>query len=88
MLEAVMVFVFFRAKFSRYSRIIRALSQYSFGAYLVHDAVIMLVGKLGLNPLTFSPAVSIPVISVIVFVISFAVSAVLNHIPVLKKYIV
>ncbi|MBR4196811.1 MAG: acyltransferase family protein [Synergistaceae bacterium] len=88
MLEAVMVFVFFRVKFNWPSRIIRALSRYSFGAYLVHVAVIRLVGKFGLNPLTFSPLISIPVISVIVFVISFGISALLNHIPVLNKYIV
>ena len=88
MLEAVMVFVFFRVKFNWPSRIIRALSRYSFGAYLVHVAVIRLVGKFGLNPLTFSPLISIPVISVIVFAVSFAISAVLNQIPVINKYIV
>ncbi len=89
MFEAVSVFVFFKAKFNRPSRIIRALSQYSFGAYLVHVAVIGLItNKLGLNTLTFNPLLSIPVISVIVFVISFGISAALNHIPVLKKYIV
>ena len=88
MCYAVAVFVFFKSKFNYPSRIIRILSQYSFGAYLVHPTMITLVGKLGLNPLTFNPLLSIPVISVILFVTSFAISAVLNHIPVLKKYIV
>ena len=88
LLESVAVFVFFKAIFNRPSKIIRTLSQYSFGMYLVHDAVISSLGKLGLNSLTFSPIVSIPVISVIVFVISFAISAVLNRVPVLRKYIV
>ena len=89
MFEAISVFVFFKAKFNRPSRIIRALSQYSFGAYLVHVAVIgIIINKLGLNTLTFNPLLSIPVISVIVFVISFGISAVLNHIPVINKYIV
>ena len=89
MFESISVFVFFKAKFNRPSRIIRVLSQYSFGAYLVHVAMIgIIMNKLGLNPLMFNPLLSIPVISVIVFVISFGISAVLNHIPVLKKYIV
>jgi len=88
MFESISVFVFFKAKFNRPSRIVLALSQYSFGAYLVHAAVILLVGKLGLNTLAFNPLLSIPVISVIVFVISFAISAVLNHIPFINKYIV
>ncbi len=82
------VFIFLKSKFNYSSRIVLALSQYSFGAYLVHAAVILLVGKLGLNTLAFNPLLSIPVISVIVFVISFAISAVLNHIPFINKYIV
>ena len=89
MFESISVFVFFKEKFNRPSRIIRALSQYSFGAYLVHVAVIgLIINKLGLNTLAFTPAISIPVISVIVFVISFAISAALNHIPFINKYIV
>ena len=86
--EAIAVFVFFKKKLNFPVKIVRVLSQYSFGAYLVHDAVISLIDKLGLNTLTFNPIFSIPVISVMVFVISFAISAVLNHVPVLKKYIV
>jgi len=32
--------------------------------------------------------ISVPVISIIVFVVSMGVSAILNHIPVIKKYCV
>ena len=88
MCEAVAVFIFFRERLNFPARFMRALSQYSFGAYLVHAGVIPLLAKLGLNTLTFNPILSVPVISVIVFVISFTISAILNHIPVLKKYIV
>ncbi|MBQ3346627.1 MAG: acyltransferase family protein, partial [Synergistaceae bacterium] len=88
MCEAIAVFVFFRERLNFPARFVRTLSQYSFGAYLVHAGVISLLGKFGLHSLTFSPVISIPVIAVIVFVISFTVSAVLNHIPVLNKYIV
>ena len=88
MFPAIALFVFFRERFNFPARFIKTLSQYSFGAYLVHAGVIYLLAKLGLNTLMFSPIISIPVISVIVFVISFAASAILNQIPVLKKYIV
>lgn len=86
--EAVAVFVFFKNRLNFPVKFIRPLSQYSFGAYLVHDGVRMLIYRLGLNALTFTPIFSIPVISVMVFVISFAISAIINHIHVLKKYIV
>ena len=88
MCEAIAMFVLLKAKFNWPSKIIRTLSQYSFGAYLVHDAVRLLLSKLGLHSLTFNPVISIPVISAIVFVISFTISAVLNRVPVLRKYIV
>lgn len=86
--ESAAVFVFFKANLNWPSRLIRMLSQYSFGAYLVHVAVISALKWLGLNTLTFNPLFSVPVISVIVFVISFVISAILNHIPILNKYIV
>ena len=41
-----------------------------------------------LTSLTFSLEFSVPAISLLVFVISFGMSAVLNHIPVLRRYIV
>ena len=51
--------------------------------YFVLNAVVRYCDILMRNPVA-----GIPLIAVIVFVISFAISAVLNHIPVLKKYIV
>ncbi len=86
--ESVAVFVLFKKHFTGEVKAVRILSQYSFGAYLVHAAVISSLHTLGLHSLTFNPVVSVPVIAVIVFVISFAISAILNHVPVLKKYIV
>ena len=87
--ESMAVFVFFRKHFSINTKLIRRLSQYSFGAYLVHAAFIPLVNKYcGLNTLSFNPIFSVPVISVIVFVFSFTVSWILNHVPGLNKYIV
>ncbi|MBQ9433943.1 MAG: acyltransferase family protein [Synergistaceae bacterium] len=84
----IAVFVFFKRHCKRENMLVRRLSQYSFGAFLVHAIVIVVLQKLGLHSLTFNPVFSVPVISVIVCIISFGISAVLNHIPVLNKYIV
>lgn len=86
--ESTAVFVFFKKHFTRENKIIRALSKYSFGAYLVHMAIVIELRAFGLDTMTFNPLFSVPVIAVIVFVISFFISGVLNHIPILKKYIV
>ena len=89
-LESVCVFVFFRQHMNfkaKNANWLSLLSQYTFGAYLVHDLVIQMLRFIGLNTVSFAPALSIPVISVIVFVISFAFSGILNNIPVVKKYV-
>lgn len=92
LLEAVAVFTWF--KYRRYDRerlnaFMRKMAKYSFGAYLVHALVIeQLDARLGLNTLAFEPVLAVVGIGVIVFVVSFAVSALLNQIPIVKKYMV
>ena len=85
---SIAVFVFAKKFFFKENKYIFVLSKYSFGAYLVHDAVRMAINFCGFNSLSFNPILSVPVISIIVFVISFLISGILNHIPILKKYIV
>ena len=71
------------------ANVLKMLSKYSFGAYLVHVMVIVQMNHiLGLNTLSFDPALSVPVIGIISFVISYVISGILNHIPVLNRYIV
>ena len=89
--EVISVFVFFKLHYPKSKKLIkifRVLSQYTFGAYLVHDAVKNAVMKFVFNPLSFNPLFSVPLIAVIMFIISFIISGILNHIPVLRKYIV
>lgn len=92
MLEAVGIFVLMKDIFGRKAVSVRIekvsghLSKYSFGAYLVHILVLDELARIfGLNTLAFNPLLSVPVISAIVIVVSFAISAALNHIPILKK---
>ena len=90
--EAVAVFVWFKSrdyKSERLNRFVRQLAKYSFGAYLVHPLVIdQLNFRLGLNTLSFNPILSVACISLLVFAVSFAVSAILNHIPAVNRYMV
>lgn len=91
MFESVAVFIFFKNiqfKNDRIYSFIVMLSNYSFGAYLVHALVLDILKQRGLNTLSFHPVISVPTIGIIVFIASFAVSAIFHKIPKLKKYIV
>ena len=83
-----MVFVFLKYRdFSneKFNQIIKKLSEYSFGACLVH---VFVLDRIGITTLTFNPVISIVIMTVEVFVISFLLSGILHKIPVVKKYIV
>ncbi len=82
---------------------LRKLSEYSFGAYLVHILVIKMLDHnplFQLNTMRFqlhignfegiplNPLLSVPAIALIAFVISIAISGLLHRIPILKKYVV
>lgn len=68
---------------------VRIFSKYSFGAYLVHVMVIeTLAHVFGLGIVYTNPVWAVPVVSLIVAVLSFVISGIINHIPFLKKYIV
>ena len=92
LLEAIAVYTWFKYRKYNNSKInsfIQILSKYSFGAFLVHVLILeQLDLRIGLNTLSFNPIFSVIVISLLVFVISFVLSAILNHIPIVKKYLV
>ena len=95
MLQSLGMFVFFKynvgpLKVSRKMQtVITRLSKYSFGAYLVHVMVIEQLNNIfGLNTMSFNPILSVIVITLITCVISYAISYICNHIPLLNKYIV
>lgn len=92
LLESVSIFCWFqdRAPASpRVRAILRELSRLSFGAYLVHALVLQqLERRLGWHALSFHPALSVPALACVVFVLSFGISWLLHRIPVLKRYIV
>lgn len=92
LMQSISIFVWVKynaMNLKKLSAIMCRLSQYSFGAYLIHALIIeQLNSQFGLNTLSFNPIISVPIIAIVVFVLSFLMSALLNQIPVLNKYIV
>ena len=64
------------------------LSKYSFGIYLVHPMIIELLQHFGIDIFSCNAFFSVPLLAILVFAVSAALSALLNHIPIVKKYIV
>jgi surface polysaccharide O-acyltransferase-like enzyme len=70
-------------------RFLAMFSNASFGIYLIHLLVMQIVVvHLDLHILLFNPVLSIPVISIIVFFVSFICTMLIKRIPVLNKYVV
>lgn len=94
MLEAVFVFIMLKSAFehrelgTKTSSAVSNLSKWSFGVYLVHPFIIIVLRKIGFFTTSFPHIISIPVISIIVFAVSMLISAILNKIPIVNKYAV
>ena len=87
-LEAVAVFTWCKYNLSGSPRWVLRFSKDSFGIYLVHVFALELILTVGLDTLSFSPIISIPVISLIVALVSWGISYLLHKIPVLNRWIV
>ncbi len=95
LLESLPVFIICRKKFKIRSigentkKALELLSGYSFGVYLIHPLLIeVLRDFLHINVLSFNPVFSVPILSAAIMAVSFAISAMLNKIPYLNRYIV
>lgn len=94
-LEAIFIFAVLKECVNKINlnmkikNIISKLSKYCFGIYLVHALIITYLDRIfNLNTLSFNPFLSVPATSIIVFIISLIISFIINHIPILKKYVV
>lgn len=95
MLESVAVFILAKNTIhndnlsNKAKAIIIKLSKYTLGAYLIHSLVQGFIRRVfGLFSMSFNPFFSIPLVSILTFILSFGVSALLSHIPIVKKYLV
>lgn len=89
---AVAVFVLFRyllgvSEERGRRRGVASLARVSFGVYLVHEFFLLILRQFGFDALSFLPAAAVPVLTAIVFLLSFGVAWVLNKIPFVGKYI-
>ena len=84
---AVAIFVFAKYNLTRLPKAVDRLARYSFGAYLCHAFLIRLLADLGFHVLTWDPLWSTPVLSVAVFAIALALTAVIAKITVVGKYL-
>ncbi len=87
-------FIFFKyevskIKFSEKSiKIINRMSKNMFGLYLIHALVLKLVSDIGLTTLSFNPLLSIPVISLVTFIIGYVLVVLISKIPFINKYLI
>lgn len=93
LLQAVGVFVFCKGRnltvHEKGAGIIRYLGKCTFGCYLAHIVILEgLRDYWGITTLSFHAGYSVALLSLGVFLVSMGLSAVLNAIPVLKRYIV
>lgn len=63
------------------------VARISFGIYLVHDLFIMVFNHFGLTTLSFAPVASVPVLTALVFLLSFALAWLISRIPFLGRWL-
>jgi surface polysaccharide O-acyltransferase-like enzyme len=93
-LSALAVFLLMKSVVGRVSwrpqpaRLVRYLAQLSFGLYLVHFFFILFFGRLGVNTGSLNAFIAVPLIATLICISGLLVSAALNRIPVVSRYIV
>jgi surface polysaccharide O-acyltransferase-like enzyme len=85
------VFILFKKvsinNFPRFKNAIILVGKNTFGIYLIHNIIISVVTRFGLNIYIIHPIISIPLISLLVFVASFLCSAIMMKIPLVKNVV-
>ena len=81
LLSAAALFVFAKYHLTKLPKLVAVLAEWSFGIYLSHALVIEILGKYDISTLALNPLWSVPVLSLAVFGISAAFTAVVRRIP-------
>lgn len=63
------------------------LSNLTFGIYLVHDLFIMIFMRHGISTLSWNAVISVPLLTLAVFLLSWITAAIIHRIPVLRRTI-
>lgn len=85
MLETIAIFLLVKRLANYENNLIYSLSKYSFGIYLVHMFVYYI---LGLTPTMINPLIGIPLLSLLVFVVSYVIVLLLSRIPILNRWVI
>jgi len=93
-LYSIAIYMFFKDYISKinlnilFQRLINILSKCSFGIYLVHDIILIYLQRYNLYPLGLNNLLSIPIYTLIVYIISFIIIYLISKIPKINKYII
>lgn len=94
-LELISIFIIVKKVFenreftAKTQSIITKVSKWTFGVYLVHQFIIDALQKyLHITAMSVDPIIGIPILTVFVYCVSMLISAILNSIPIVKKYAV
>ena len=85
MLETIAVFLLAKRMCNVELTIVSSISKLSFGIYLVHMLVYYM---LRMTSTTMNPVIGIPMVSFLVFVISYAIILLISRIPILKQWVI
>lgn len=69
------------------AKVVRELSDATFGIYLLHILVLEGLQDMGIHSMMINNIAGIPVLSIVCFVLCYGVTAVLRRIPLIGKYI-
>jgi len=87
---SVGVFTFFKYHFNqgRFYQFFAALANCSLGIYVMHNYLIVRLGRKGIHSVMFHPLLAVPLVTIIVVSVCFTISWLLKKIPVIGKWIV
>ena len=75
-------------KSSRVKMYITTMSYFSLGIYLLHIPVMILLRKLGFDYNFGSPVIAIPIVSLVIYILTYIIVLMISKVPYLKKYII
>ena len=92
LIPGVAVFVFLKDRFRslspHWSRIVVKLSSYSFGIYLVHPLMMYLwTNLIGASSSGFNAVWLVPVLTIIIFILSYLLVKLISMIPFMRKFV-
>lgn len=90
--SSIMVFLIFKDRAASFEqekkKFIVSMSKLTFGMYLIHDIFIIAFKNMGLSTVIVSPIVMIPLVAIIIFLLSYVATLLINKIPILNKFII